>query len=436
MNSLGLVIQREYLTRVRKKSFLILTILMPFLIVLLSLVPLWLSTLNDGNTKDVVIIDKSGLYAPLFESTDQYKFEVLSSDENVEAAQSRIGDDLFAVLHITDDLNKRPNAVSLMSEKQASLDLQTMIQGVLNEKVTEQRLDALTESEGVNSEAIREVRNIVEESPGITIKTLRIKEGGNITESSTELSTVIGMVFTFLIYMFILMYGSMVMQGVMEEKKSRVVEVMVSSVKPVKLLIGKIVGIGLVGLTQLAVWVVLLFVLFSGASFYISSLEQAAEVSSSMSDVDIEGIMTAVSSVNWLEIGVYFILYFIGGYVLYASIFAMFASAVDSDEDTAQFMTPVTIIIVFAFLAGFYSVNNPDGPLAFWTSLIPFTSPIVMMVRVPFGVAFWEILLSLVLLYGTFILISIVAAKIYRVGILMYGKKPSIKEMMRWINYK
>ncbi|MPM86155.1 putative protein YhaP [bioreactor metagenome] len=177
--------------------------------------------------------------------------------------------------------------------------------------------------------------------------------------------------------------------------------------------------------------------LFTALSVFIALPQQApAVMSAEMSNFDMGGVMNAVLSVNWFEIIVYFLLFFVGGYILYASIFAMFASAVDSEEDTSQFMMPVTIIIMFAFFAGFYSVSNPDGPLAFWGSLIPFTSPIVMMVRLPFGIPLWEKLLSLVLLYGTFILISFFAAKIYRVGILMYGKKPSIKEMMKWIKYK
>ncbi len=226
------------------------------------------------------------------------------------------------------------------------------------------------------------------------------------------------------------------MQAVLEEKKSRIVEVMVSSVKPVKLLIGKVVGIGLVGITQLVIWGILLGVLFTGMSLFISSPEKATAISADMGDFNMEGLTNAIMSVNWFEIALYFITFFIGGYVLYASIFAMFASAVDSEEDTSQFMTPVTLLIMFAFFAGFYSVSNPDGPLAFWTSLIPFTSPIVMMVRIPFGIPLWEKLLSLALLYGTFILISIFSAKVYRVGILMYGKKPTLKEMMKWVKYK
>jgi ABC-2 type transport system permease protein len=316
------------------------------------------------------------------------------------------------------------------------MELQSVIERTLNEKVTEQRLDELTQSSNVDSEAIGQVRSIIEDKSGITLRTLRMGDDGSVKESSTEIASIIGMVFTILIYMFILLYGNMVMQAVLEEKKSRVVEVMVSSVKPVNLLIGKIVGIGLVGLTQLAIWVIMTTVLFAGVSFFIANPEQAAAMSSGMDDFNTEAIMNSVMSINWLELIVYFVLYFIGGYILYASIFAMFASAVDSEEDTSQYLTPVTLLIMFAFFAGFYSVSNPDGPLAFWTSLIPFTSPIVMMVRIPFGIPFWEILSSLVLLYGTFILISIFAGKIYRVGILMYGKKPSFKEMMKWVTYK
>ncbi|MDD4776670.1 MAG: ABC transporter permease [Fermentimonas sp.] len=435
MSSLSLIIQREYLTRVRKKSFIILTLLMPFLMVALSLVPLWLSTLNDGSVKNVAVIDNTGIYAPLLESTDQFEFQIIDEADQQES-ESKLGKDLFAILQITNDLNKDPRAVSLTSEKQAPIELQSVIERTLNEKVTEQRLDELTQSSNVDSEAIVQVRSIIEDKSGITLRTLRMGDDGSVKESSTEIASIIGMLFTILIYMFILLYGNMVMQAVLEEKKSRVVEVMVSSVKPVNLLIGKIVGIGLVGLTQLAIWILMTSVLFAGVSLFIANPEQAVAMSSEMSDFNVEGIMNSVMSINWLQLIVYFVLFFIGGYVLYASIFAMFASAVDSEEDTSQYMTPVTLLIMFAFFAGFYSVSNPDGPLAFWTSLIPFTSPIVMMVRIPFGIPFWEILLSLVVLYGTFLLISIFAAKIYRVGILMYGKKPSFREMMKWVTYK
>lgn len=435
MNTLGLVIEREYITRVRKKSFIILTLLMPLLMVALSVIPFWLSTLNEGGVKNIAVIDNTGTYASLLKSTDSYKFQIVE-ESGQQDQESRLGKDLFAILQITGDLNVNPHAVSLMSEKQAPQELQSIIVNTLTEKVTQQKLDELSTSSNVDAEAISRVRAIVEDGSKISLRTLRMGDDGSVQESSTELATIIGMIFTILIYMFILLYGNMVMQAVLEEKKSRIVEVMVSSVKPVKLLIGKIVGIGLVGITQLVIWGVLLGVLFGGLSFFISSPEKAAAMSADMGDFDMEGLINLIESVNWFEIALYFLLFFVGGYVLYASIFAMFASAVDSEEDTSQFMTPVTLLIMFAFFAGFYSVSNPDGPLAFWTSLIPFTSPIVMMVRIPFGIPMWEKLLSVLLLYGTFILISIFAAKIYRVGILMYGKKPSIKEMIKWVKYK
>lgn len=437
MHKLGLVIRREYVTRVRKKSFIILTLLMPLLMVLLSLLPLWLSTLNDGSEKNIAVIDPTGIYAPLLKSTESYQFQIIGEPQQQDP-ESRLGKDLFAILHISGALHEDPRAVSLTSQKQAPQELQSMIVRILSEKVMQQKLDELSSSGRVDSDAIRQVRSIVEEGAQVSLRTLRLDSEGGVSESSTELATLIGMLFTILIYMFILMYGNMVMQAVLEEKKSRIVEVMVSSVKPVNLLIGKMIGIGLVGITQLAIWGILTGLFFSAFSFLLASpgqMEMAA-LSANMGQLEMEGIMQKVMSVNWLEIGFYFILFFIGGYILYASIFAMFASAVDSEEDTGQFMTPVTLIIVFAFLAGFYSVNNPDGPLAFWASLIPFSAPIVMMVRIPFGIPLWEKLLSVVLLYGTFLLFSILAAKIYRVGILMYGKKPSIREMIKWVKYK
>lgn len=435
MNTLSLVIQREYLTRVRKKSFIILTLLMPLLMVAMAFVPFWLASLNDSGVKNIAVIDNTGIYAPLLKSTDLYKFQIVGESQKNEY-ESKLGKDLYAVLQISDNLKDNPNAASLLSEKQAPQDLQTLISNTLKEKVTQQRLDDLAHTNNVNAEAIAQVRHIVENGSSISLKTMKWDESGTVLESSGEIATIIGMVFTVLIYMFILMYGNMVMQAVLEEKKSRIVEVMVSSVKPVKLLIGKIIGIGLVGITQLVIWGVLGSVLFAAASAFVASPDKVAAASAQMNSMDMSLVLGSIASVNWLEIAFFFLLFFVGGYVLYAAIFAMFASAVDSEEDTTQFMTPVTLIIMFAFFAGFYSVSNPDGPLAFWASLFPFSSPIVMMVRIPFGIPLWEKLLSVLLLYGTFILISVLAAKIYRVGILMYGKKPSVKEMIKWVRYK
>lgn len=441
MNSLGLIIEREYANKVRKKSFILLTLLMPFLFVGLAFVPLWLSTIKDSGTKNIAVIDNTGIYAGELKSSDQYHFQVVGKADDTDR-KSQLGKELFAILTITGDLSKNPKAVSLMSEKQVPMDLQSQIEKTLSEKVRQQKLDELTANANVDQAAIAQVRQIVESDSGISVSTLKWSKDGNVSETSTTVSSIVGMVFTILIYMFIMIYGSMVMQAVMEEKRSRIVEVMVSSVKPVNLLIGKIIAIGLVGLTQLFIWAMMIGSLsvVGGSVLGLSqgTVNMPADTATlqMQGDFDMSGVMGMLLSVNWIEIVLFFILFFIGGYVLYASIFAVIGSSVDNEQDTQQFMMPVTLLLLFAFYAGFYSVNNPDGPLAFWCSFIPFTSPIVMMVRLPFGIPLWEKLLSIVVLYGSFILIAMLAAKIYRVGILMYGKKPTLKEMMKWVKYQ
>ena len=438
MNALKIIIAREYLSRVTKKSFILLTIFMPFLFTALVFVPYWLSTVKDSGIRKIVVIDESGIYAPEFESTPHYEYEVLG-EANATDQQSRLGKDVYAILHITNDLSIKPKSVSLLSEKQAPMDLLLSIERKLSERVAEQKLEALSHSDNVDSRTIAQVREIIESDNSISLTTMRWGVDGTISETSTVVASIVGGGFTFLIYMFIMIYGSMVMQAVMEEKRSRIVEVMISSVKPVYMLIGKIIGIGLVGITQLVFWGIMIALLFTGVSFFMTNPEQASQMaaaSSQMGGIDIEGTLASIMSVNWFEIIFYFFVYFIGGFVMFASIFATIGAAVDNEEDTQQFMTPITILMLFSFYAGFYSINNPDGPLAFWCSLIPITSPIVMMVRLPFGVPLWEKLLSVALLYGSFILTSIMAAKIYRVGILMYGKKPSLKELAKWMRYK
>jgi len=245
-------------------------------------------------------------------------------------------------------------------------------------------------------------------------------------------------------------YGAMVMQGVMEEKTNRIVELMVSSVRPFQLMMGKIIGIGLVGLTQMFLWGILTMALVLGGQFlFMGSVDPQIMQQGSMMGhgASMPGMVEAsqepaaklfgmLQTINFAEIGFFFVIYFIGGYMLYASVFAAIGSAVESQEDTQQFMTPIMIFLVFSLYAGIYSMENPEGPLAFWCSLIPFTSPIVMMIRLPFEVPLWEKLLSVSLLYVTFVGIIWLSAKIYRVGILMYGKKPTIKEMIKWLRYK
>ena len=271
------------------------------------------------------------------------------------------------------------------------------------------------------------------------MQTIKLSEDGSERESSVSLAYAIGILFTMTIYMFIIMYGSMVMQGVSEEKTNRIVEIMVSSVRPFDLMMGKIIGIGLVGLTQLFLWGILTMVGFTviglffgaGAEATVAMQQGGAATAGEMGEW-----MAKLQSFNFSEILFFFVVYFFGGYLLYASLFAAIGSVIDHPEDAQQFMTPVILILVFALYAGIYSIENPDGPLAFWCSMIPFTSPVVMMMRIPYEIPLWQTLFSVFLLFASAVGLTWFSAKIYRIGILMYGKKPNLKEIIRWISFK
>lgn len=436
MSKVGLIIKREYLQRVSKKSFIFLTFLTPVFFALLIFVPLWLSSIKSDEVHNVIVLDKTGKYAPLFESTDGYKF--ISGDQSWDTYKNSQDKSIFAILSITGDLLEHPNAATLYSKKQIPGELSRMV----NQTITRQ-----LENDKMATFNIPNLKEIIKESKiDFEINTIKWNEDGSENESSSLVASIVGMVFTLISYMFIMSYGAMVMQGVMEEKTNRIVELMVSSVRPFQLMMGKIIGIGLVGLTQMFLWGILTIALVAGGQFLFmgSSIDAHTVMGASGAMSGLNGasqepatkILGMLQTINFAEIGFFFIIYFIGGYMLYASIFAAIGSAVDSQEDTQQFMAPVMIFMMFALYAGIYSMENPDGPLAFWCSLIPFTSPIVMMVRLPFEVPLWEKLVSVTLLYFTFIGIIWFSSKIYRVGILMYGKKPSIKEIIKWLRYK
>lgn len=441
MSKIGIIIKREYLNRVSKKSFLILTFLTPILFSALIFVPLWLSSIKGDEVKNVVILDRTGVYAPLFENTDNYKF--IEGTESLEKYKSSDDKSVFAILSITDNLLENPKAATLYSEKQ--------IPGELS-RIVNQTLSRYLENAKMATYNIPNLKEIIKESQiKFEINTIKWSEDGGESESSALVASIVGMLFTVISYMFIMVYGAMVMQGVMEEKTNRIVELMVSSVRPFQLMMGKIIGIGFVGLTQMLLWAILTLTLIMGGQFLFMGgtvdaqmMQQGAMMGANgampgMAEASQEPavkILGMLQTINWAEIGFFFVIYFIGGYMLYASVFAAIGSAVDSQEDTQQFMTPIMVFMMFSLYAGIYSMENPDGPLAFWCSLIPFTSPIVMMIRLPFEIPLWEKLLSIGLLYITFIGTIWFSAKIYRVGILMYGKKPTIKEMTKWLKYK
>ena len=440
MSKTALIIKREYLNRVSKKSFLILTFLTPLLFAAMVFVPLWLSSIKGDEVRNVVVLDRTGKYAPLFEDADNYKF--IAGDKSLESYKQASDKEVYALVSITDDLIAHPEAATMYSEKQIPGDLSRIVNQVLSRKL---------ENEKMATYNIPNLKEIIKESQiNFEINTIKWSEDGSESESSSLVASIVGLIFTLISYMFIMVYGAMVMQGVMEEKTNRIVELMVSSVRPFQLMMGKIIGIGLVGLTQMFLWGILTMALVLGGQFlFMGSVDPQIMQQGSMMGhgASMPGMVEAsqepaaklfgmLQTINFAEIGFFFVIYFIGGYMLYASVFAAIGSAVESQEDTQQFMTPIMIFLVFSLYAGIYSMENPEGPLAFWCSLIPFTSPIVMMIRLPFEVPLWEKLLSVSLLYVTFVGIIWLSAKIYRVGILMYGKKPTIKEMIKWLRYK
>jgi len=408
---------------------------MPFLIAALFFVPFWLATFKSDEVKNIAVIDNTGKYVSFFQDTESFRF--INTEKSLEDYRNSPDKELFAILSITDDLLKNPKAATLYSEKQIPGDLSRLVNQTLRKELEDEKL---------NSFNIPQLKEIIEESKvNFSVQTIKWSGDGKEGASSAAVASVIGLVFMMVIYGFVIAYGSMVMQGVMEEKTNRIVELMISSVRPFDLMMGKIIGIALVGITQLFLWGIMSSGLIAIGTFIMgggvdpSVMEQGMMLQQGM---NIEGmekindILQIIHSINFFKIGLFFILYFIGGYLLYASIFAAIGSAVDQQEDTNQFMAPILIFMVFAIYAGMYSMDNPDGPLAFWCSMIPFTSPVVMMIRIAFDAPLWELILSVGILFITAIAITWFSAKIYRVGILMYGKKPSIKEMIGWIKYK
>jgi ABC-2 type transport system permease protein len=434
MSKIFIIIQREFLTRIQKKSFIILTILMPFIIAAVVATPLLLASIKDDTQHTVMLVDKTLKYAPLFTDNESYHFvtapEVLPEFRKEDS-------DVKAVILIADDLGENPNALKMYSSEEVPADLQRLTEQILSEKV---RADKLA---SYNVEGLEEI--IASAEVNISAQTVKWTDDGGETSSDSTIALLVGFLFTFMIYMFVMSYGGMVMQGVMEEKTNRIMEIIVSSVKPFQLMMGKIIGIALVGFVQIAIWGVMLTLILTAVSFFIGTPEVATPSTMMGGDAAMQTVMAEVQAGNpvteilsalpIVELLIMFVLYFIGGYLLYASFFAAIGASINAQEDSSQFMMPVVLIMLFGLYAAMYGAENPDGPLAFYASLFPLTSPIVMMVRIPFGVPLWQELLSLALLFTTAIFIVWMSGRIYRVGILMYGKKPTVKEIIKWIRY-
>ena len=438
MNKIWIIIQREFLVRVKKKSFILLTILMPFLIVGIVALPVWLSTLKSGDVTRVAVIDTDGSYQSLFtENEDDIVFtSFVAAEPDVQLQVRQLLDkDDDVVMYCQGSI--ADGSVTLYSDGEVPKAVERYATKHLTQALRKARLAEF------NADDVERITSIVNEE--YSVRTVRLDKGGGETESSSDIASFVGLMLSLLIYMFILSYGGMVMQGVSEEKTNRIMEIMVSSVKPFQLMMGKIIGVALVGLFQCFIWIVLVSVLFmvAGTLFGISgAMPDTSAMAAGMnlpaeaaSNAPMADVMKILQGMNLVQMVVLFIFYFIGGYLLYASLFAAIGASINEQADSQQFMMPIILLFVFALYAGMFSIENPDGPLAFWCSLIPLTSPVVMMVRLPFDVPLWQIALSLLLLYGTSLLIVWLSAKIYRVGILMYGKKPSFKEMIKWIRY-
>ena len=432
-----------------------MTILGPLLFGAIVIAPAWLANLEDQDVKKIAVIDSSKIFVNNLPETEYIKFDYLQNTRVEDIKENFKQTDYYALLYITHLVANSSNSVIMYSNQQPSLSVKSHISGAIEKELEQQKLRA----RGIDDNILQAVRT------NINIRTIQWSESGEEKESSTELAMIVGYIGGFLIYFFIFLFGAQVMRGVIEEKTNRIVEIVVSSVKPFQLMMGKIIGIGLVGLTQFGLWVVLTVVIITGAKPLIApqmSTPEAQEVKapSIMNNQDnnqnvpfqdaatqgstenlsenigAEHIFNALEDINFVLIIGVFIFFFLGGYLLYGSLFAAIGSAVDNETDTQQFMLPITIPLILAIIVLVNGISNPQGGIAFWFSIIPLTSPILMMARLPFGVPEWQVLLSMALLVITFIGTTWLSGKIYRTGILMYGKKVNYKELWKWVRYR
>lgn len=446
MNKILLVIRREYLTRVRKRSFIVMTVLGPLLMASVFVIPMYLATLSDGEMKVVSVLDETGWFYGKFTDTEEYLFRYTVNDLQTAKGEMLENND-YALLYIPRRELTVPSSAILYSARQPGVDMKSYIRNVMSKEVETQKLRINLDEMELSAEDRDRAMKLPELiSTSIDLSTIKIDEAGQEAETYTEIMMAVAFVAGMIIYMFIFMFGAQVLRGVMEEKTSRIIEVMVSSVKPFQLMMGKIVGIAMVGLTQFLLWIVLTFGLVS--AFQLAFADQMpgpgvrmaagpqAESIGAAENAEIARVFEIINSIQYDVILISFLFFFLGGYLLYASLFAAVGSAVDSESDTQQFMLPITIPLILGFIVANMAITDPDGQLALWFSMIPFTSPIVMMARIPFGVPIEQIWISGALLILGFVFTTWLAARIYRTGILMYGKKVSYRELWKWITYK
>ncbi|MFT4942296.1 MAG: ABC-2 type transport system permease protein [Patiriisocius sp.] len=435
MNHLPLIIKREYLNKVRNKSFIVMTFLSPLIFVAIFALVGYLSSLNNANVREISILDESGVIAQGFENTATETYTVLS---NTTLDQAKIiGNEgaMYGVLYIpnTEDLEDLATATIFYSKDSPSLSILRDIENTIESHVNTARL----KEANIDAEKIKALR--------IKVNTKQESFEGKETSKADSIAKLIfGGAAGYLLFMFIIIYGNMIMRSVIEEKTSRIIEVIISSVKPIKLLLGKIIGTSLAGVTQFVAWVVLISILTTVVTLVFgidpsaaqsSQQEMIAQANGGSGDL-IAQAYGAYESLPLTNLVIMFLLFFIGGYLLYASLYAAIGAAVDNETDTQQFMMPVLMPLILSVYVGFFTViENPHGTVSQVFSYIPFTSPVVMLMRIPFGVPIWQQLLSVAILFVTFLGMVVFAAKIYRVGILMYGKKPTYRDLIKWLRY-
>lgn len=439
-SKIGIIIGREFNERVRKKSFIITTLLTPLLMIGLMVAPMLIMSYSDSEQKRVAVIDESGIVAEHLHGNDEIAFDVVSLP--VATARKEFKGH-FAILHIGKDIMSNPADVRLYTNSSSS---------IMVENAIETEIEAVIENEKLkvhNIENLPQILALIKTDVSMqSFKNDEETDEDEAKSSSSVVATVIAYILSFMLYMFLLIYGAMVMQSVIEEKNNRVLEVMVSSVRPFELMMGKILGVACVAVLQIVIWIVLIVgvcylllphILPEEISSALMLLKQGVPVEAAQGGADV-GLLQAImalTDIGYLAtICASLLLFMVGGFLLYAAMFAAVGSSVDNAQDAQQLQLPITIPIILALLVMLSVINDPTSGIAFWFSMIPLTSPIVMMARIPYEIPLWEIILSLVVLYATFVAVVWLASKIYRVGILMHGKKPGFKELWRWMRYR
>lgn len=452
LRNIKTIIAREYLTRVKKRSFLLITFLGPIFFAAICVLPAIIMNVSSESGQKIGYIDQSGIAAEKFVDNEAYEFVdyTQSHVDSIKTRYEELGLDALVVVSPLDSASKSVT-VSAYSSKPLSVDVKEGVRARVNDAVEDYRLTTY------DVENLKDIMNEVKAD--VSVSTFTIGEDGKEEISSSEVYMIISLLLSMIIYMFIAMFSGMVMQSVIEEKTSRVVEVLISSVKATELMFGKIIGVACVAITQFLLWVLLTIVLVTGISTFIgfdSMMESATVQTEQMTQMteslgvesvdmtmqpmpqggEMGAVLTTLQTLNYGQLIIGFIIYFILGYLLYASFFAAIGSAVENEADTQQLQLPVTIPLMIAFFIAFYAFKAPDSPVVFWGSMIPFTSPIVMLARIPFGVPVWELALSIGILVATFIACGWASAKIYNIGILLFGKKSSFKDLWNWLKQK